>query len=36
MKRKKAFAGHSPCDAEEALIGAPEMTLYISCSESFL
>lgn len=29
-KRKKAFAGDGPWDAEESLIKAPEMTLYIS------
>lgn len=36
IKRKKAFAGDSPYDAEESLIGTPEMTLYIPCSEGFL
>ena len=36
MKRKKAFAGVTSCDAEESLTGAPEITLYISCCESFL
>lgn len=36
LKGKKAFAVDSTCDAEESLLGVPEMTLYMSCCEAFL